>query len=43
MANYFYDSSGLVKRYASEVGTAWVQSVTDPAEGLTTENPNHHP
>jgi predicted nucleic acid-binding protein len=33
MASYFCDSSGLVKRYASEVGTAWVQSITDPAAG----------
>lgn len=33
MANYFCDSSGLVKRYASEIGTAWVQSITDPASG----------
>lgn len=33
MASYFCDSSGLVKRYASEVCTAWVQSITDPAAG----------
>lgn len=33
MADYFYDSSGLVKRYANEVGTAWVQGICDPAGG----------
>ncbi len=33
MADYFCDSSGLVKRYANEAGTAWVQGVCDPATG----------
>jgi len=28
---YFLDSSGLVKRYTAEIGTAWVQSITDPS------------
>lgn len=27
MAAYFFDSSALVKRYAQETGTAWVQPV----------------
>lgn len=27
MAVYFFDSSALVKRYAQEVGTAWVQTL----------------
>ena len=27
---YFLDSSALLKRYVSEVGTAWVQSIADP-------------
>lgn len=31
MGIYFFDSSALVKRYASEAGTAWVISITDPA------------
>lgn len=33
MAAYYFDTSALVKRYAQEVGTAWVTSVTDPAAG----------
>lgn len=31
MAIYFFDTSALVKRYAPEEGTRWVQSLTDPA------------
>ena len=27
MAVYFFDSSALVKRYAQETGTAWVQTI----------------
>jgi uncharacterized protein len=27
---YFFDSSGLVKRYANEAGTNWVKAVADP-------------
>ncbi len=30
MAAYFLDSSALVKRYATETGTAWVTSLLDP-------------
>lgn len=33
MATYFFDSSALAKRYVTEKGTAWVQSLTDPASG----------
>ena len=33
MAILFLDSSGLVKRYVAETGSAWVRSVTDPAGG----------
>ena len=33
MAIYFFDTSGLVKRYAAETGTAWTQSLTDPSVG----------
>lgn len=30
---YFFDSSGIVKRYVSERGTTWVIGVTAPATG----------
>jgi uncharacterized protein len=33
LAAYYFDTSGLVKRYAAEVGTAWVIGVTDPRSG----------
>lgn len=33
MAAHAFDTSGLVKRYVAEVGTAWVQALTDPAGG----------
>ena len=33
MAVYYLDSSALVKRYASELGTAWILSLTDPLAG----------
>src|SRR5689334_1293539 len=33
MAVYLVDSSGLVKRYANETGSAWVMGLTDPAAG----------
>lgn len=33
MAAYYLDTSALVKRYAQEVGTAWVMSLTAPAVG----------
>lgn len=35
MADYFFDSSGLTKRYAREVGSAWVENITDLASGNT--------
>jgi predicted nucleic acid-binding protein len=31
VAVYFFDTSALVKRYAQEVGTAWVNGITDPS------------
>lgn len=31
MACYFFDSSALIKRYVSETGTAWIDSLLDPA------------
>jgi uncharacterized protein len=33
VAAYFLDTSALVKRYAKETGTAWVQSLTAPTAG----------
>lgn len=30
MAIYFLDTSAVVKRYVQEIGTAWVQSLTEP-------------
>lgn len=33
MAYYFFDSSALVKRYISETGSAWVQTITDISSG----------
>ena len=33
MAILFFDSSGLVKRNVTEIGTAWVQGIADPAAG----------
>jgi len=33
VAAYFLDSSALLKRYLSEVGTAWVQALTAKASG----------
>lgn len=35
MADYFFDSSGLTKRYAVETGSTWVESITDLASGNT--------
>lgn len=31
MADYFFDSSALVKRYVRESGSGWVTSLFDPA------------
>lgn len=30
---YFFDSSGIAKRYVQEKGTSWVVAATDPAAG----------
>lgn len=35
MAPYYADSSVLVKRHLQEIGTAWVQALTDPRTGNT--------
>lgn len=46
MSALFFDSSGLIKRYAQETGTNWIFSVdlntAATAEGLTVDNPNNH-
>ncbi len=31
MAAFIFDASGVVKRYIQEIGTAWVDSLADPA------------
>ena len=33
MPAYFFDTSAVVKRYVSEVGTAWVKGIFDPNAG----------
>lgn len=33
MKTYFFDTSALVKRYISEIGSHWVRTLTDPEEG----------
>lgn len=33
MTTYYADSSALVKRYVSEAGSGWVQTICDPASG----------
>jgi len=33
VAAYFLDSSALVKRYATETGSPWVENLTDPRSG----------
>ena len=35
MADYFLDTSALVKRHVNEAGTAWVRSLTLPKAGHT--------
>lgn len=35
MSDYYLDSSTLVKRYVQEVGTAWVQGLTNPTSPHT--------
>jgi uncharacterized protein len=31
MAVFIFDASGIVKRYLTEIGSGWVQGLTDPA------------
>ena len=30
MTAFIFDASGIVKRYLTEIGSGWVQSLTDP-------------
>jgi uncharacterized protein len=30
---HYFDTSGLVKQYIAEIGTAWVTGIMDPAAG----------
>ncbi len=52
--NFYFDSSGIAKKYVAEVGSDWVIATTSPesgnnklnaaaqTEGLFVENPNQH-
>lgn len=33
MTTYYTDSSALVKRYVTEIGSGWVQDLCDPTAG----------
>ena len=33
MQDYFFDSSGIVKRYVLETGSTWLKAIVDPAQG----------
>lgn len=33
MADYYADSSVLVKRHVNEIGSTWVRALVDPAAG----------
>lgn len=35
MSQFFVDSSALVKRYVTEVGTPWIQALSNPVAGNT--------
>jgi len=35
MADYFFDSSALTKRYAKEIGSVWVENTTSLSSGNT--------
>jgi predicted nucleic acid-binding protein len=35
MSHYYVDSSALVKRYVTELGSEWVVALTDPSDGHT--------
>jgi hypothetical protein len=33
MSPYYFDSSGIVKRYVKETGSGWVKAITNPTSG----------
>jgi predicted nucleic acid-binding protein len=35
VTDYYLDASALVKRYADELGSAWIRQITDPRAGNT--------
>src|SRR5258705_12171711 len=35
MTAYFLDSSALVKRYVTEIGTIWIRTISSPSAGHT--------
>lgn len=35
MSHYFLDTSAVVKRYITETGTWWIQTLHDPQSGHT--------
>ena len=35
MSAFYFDSSALTKRYLTEIGSAWVTNLTDPAAANT--------
>jgi uncharacterized protein len=35
MRTFYLDSSALAKRYLTEIGSAWVTTLVDPARGNT--------
>ena len=39
MADYYADSSALVKRHIPEIGSAWFQALTDQIAGNTHTQP----
>ncbi len=43
MTTYYADSSALVKRYVTEMGSAWVKTLCDPAAGHVIAHPTGLP
>jgi predicted nucleic acid-binding protein len=34
VTDYYLDASALVKRYADELGSAWIRQITDPLDRI---------
>ena len=43
MAAFIFDASGIVKRYLTEIGTAWVLNAAAQAERIHVDDPSAHP